>query len=178
MNLAKENVMNQILYRKLQTNEAQLFWNMMNELDHETKFMMYEPGERENTASEIKEIEVLIQSAKDNKNYLFIAEVNHQIIGYILALRGTPNRVKHTAYIVTGIKKDYRGKGIGKTFFTSLDNWAKGNGIKRLELTVIRTNLVAKRLYEQKGFVVEGTKKNAMMIDGDFVDEFYMAKLL
>ena len=37
---------------------------------------------------------------------------------------------------------------------------------------------VAKRLYEQKGFVVEGTKKNAMMIDGDFVDEFYMAKLL
>ena len=50
MNLAKENVMNQILYRKLQTNEAQLFWNMMNELDHETKFLMYEPGERENTA--------------------------------------------------------------------------------------------------------------------------------
>lgn len=98
--------MNQILYRKLQTNEAQLFWNMMNELDHETKFMMYEPGERENTASEIKAIEVLIQSAKDNKNYLLIAEVNHQIIGYILALRGTPNRIKHTAYIVTGIKKD------------------------------------------------------------------------
>ena len=129
--------MNQILYRKLQTNEAQLFWNMMNELDHETKFMMYEPGERENTASEIKAIEVLIQSAKDNKNYLLIAE-----------------------------------------FFTSLDNWAKGNGIKRLELTVIRTNLVAKRLYEQKGFVVEGTRKNAMIIDGDFVDEFYMAKLL
>ncbi|MFR6597473.1 MAG: N-acetyltransferase family protein [Lactococcus raffinolactis] len=86
--------------------------------------------------------------------------------------------MKHTAYIVTGIKKDYRGKGIGKTFFTSLDNWAKGNGIKRLELTVIRTNLVAKRLYEQKGFVVEGTRKNAMIIDGDFIDEFYMAKLL
>ncbi|MGO2940246.1 MAG: hypothetical protein ACTIDA_06935 [Pseudolactococcus laudensis] len=59
--------MNQILYRKLQTNEAKLFWNMMNELDHETKFMMYEPGERENTASEIKAIEVLIQSAKDKK---------------------------------------------------------------------------------------------------------------
>ncbi|MDN6093431.1 MAG: hypothetical protein L0I49_07060 [Lactococcus raffinolactis] len=50
--------------------------------------------------------------------------------------------------------------------------------MKRLELTVIRTNLVAKRLYEQKGFVVEGTRKNAMIIDGDFVDEFYMAKLL
>lgn len=170
--------MNQILYRKLQTNEAQLFWNMMNELDHETKFMMYEPGERENTASEIKAIEVLIQSAKDNKNYLLVAEVNHQIIGYILALRGTPNRIKHTAYIVTGIKKDHRGKGIGKIFFIYLDKWAKENGIKRLELTVICTNLVAKRLYEQKGFMVEGTRKNAMMIDGDYVDEFYMAKLL
>ena len=170
--------MNQILYRKLQTDEAQLFWNMMNELDNETKFMMYEPGERENTASEIKAIEDMIQSVKDNKNYLLVAEVNHQIIGYILALRGTPNRIRHTVYIVTGIKKDYRGKGIGKTFFTYLDNWAKGNGVKRLELTVISTNLVAKQLYEQKGFVIEGTRKNAMKIDGDFVDEFYMAKLL
>lgn len=56
--------------------------------------------------------------------------------------------------------------------------WAKENAIKRLELTVICTNIVAKQLYEQKGFVVEGTKKNAMLIDGDYVDEFYMAKLL
>ena len=117
MNLEKEDVMTQITYRKLRIDEAQLFWNMMTELDNETKFMMYEPGERTKTSSDIKAIEDLIQSAIDNDNYLLVAEVNQQIVGYILALRGKPNRLKHTAYIVTGIKKDHRGKGIGKTFF-------------------------------------------------------------
>ncbi|GAX47549.1 GNAT family N-acetyltransferase [Pseudolactococcus reticulitermitis] len=169
--------MNNVIYRKLHTDEAQLFWNLMNDLDHETKFMMYEPGERTSTPSDIKAIEDLIQSASNNKNYLLVAEVNHQIIGYILALRGTPKRIQHTAYIVTGIKKDYQGKGVGKTCFTYLDNWAKENGIKRLELTVISTNVVAKRLYESKDFVVEGVKKKAMRIDGEYVDEFYMAKI-
>ena len=178
MNLEKEDVMTQITYRKLRIDEAQLFWNMMTELDNETKFMMYEPGERTKTSSDIKAIEDLIQSAIDNDNYLLVAEVNQQIVGYILALRGKPNRLKHTAYIVTGINKDHRRKGIGKTFFAYLDKWAKDNDIKRLELTVICTNIVAKQLYEQKGFVVEGTKKNAMLIDGNYVDEFYMAKLL
>ena len=35
MNLEKEDVMTQITYRKLRIDEAQLFWNMMTELDNE-----------------------------------------------------------------------------------------------------------------------------------------------
>lgn len=34
-----------ITYRKLRPEEAQKFWNMMNQLDQETKYMLYEPGE-------------------------------------------------------------------------------------------------------------------------------------
>jgi RimJ/RimL family protein N-acetyltransferase len=37
---------------------------------------------------------------------------------------------------------------------------------------------MAKHLYEKSGFVVEGIKKNAMFVDGEYVDEYYMAKLL
>ena len=48
----------------------------------------------------------------------------------------------------------------------------------RIELTVICNNNIAKSLYEKNGFVVEGVKKNSMVIDGEYVDEFYMAKTL
>lgn len=39
-------------------------------------------------------------------------------------------------------------------------------------------NTVAKNLYEKNGFVVEGIKKNSMIVDGEYIDEFYMAKFL
>jgi len=34
-----------------------------------------------------------------------------------------------------------------------------------------------RHLYEKNGFVVEGIKKNAMIVDGAYTDEYYMAKL-
>jgi RimJ/RimL family protein N-acetyltransferase len=39
-------------------------------------------------------------------------------------------------------------------------------------------NQRAFRLYERMGFVVEGRRRECLLVDGDFVDELYMAKLL
>ncbi|MEO2582607.1 GNAT family N-acetyltransferase, partial [Clostridium tertium] len=99
------------------------------------------------------------------------------IIGFLSAQRGVPKRIRHTAYIVVGIREAFRGIGIGKKLFSELDIWAKENDITRLELTVVCRNNVAKHLYEQNGFKVEGIKKNSMIVDGKYVDEYYMAKL-
>ena len=49
--------------------------------------------------------------------------------------------------------------------------------MKRLELTVEVTNTIAINLYKRQGFVIEGTKKNTMFVDGVFVDEYMMAKV-
>jgi len=38
-------------------------------------------------------------------------------------------------------------------------------------------NVVAKHLYEKNRFEIEGIKKRSMLVDGEYVDEFYMAKL-
>ena len=35
-----------MVYRTLSVNEAEQFWSLMNQLDYETKYMLYEPGER------------------------------------------------------------------------------------------------------------------------------------
>ncbi len=39
-------------------------------------------------------------------------------------------------------------------------------------------NLGAVALYEKAGFAIEGTRKQSMLVDGSYVDEHYMAKLL
>lgn len=87
-------------------------------------------------------------------------------------------RMRHSAYIVTGIVKNYIGHGIGTKLFVELENWCKLNDIHRLELTVMCHNFVAVALYKKMGFEIEGIKKHSLLIDGQYVDEYYMAKLL
>ena len=164
-----------MIVREIEYSDADALWQMQFQLDKETSYMMYEPNER---VRNDKLINNLIKNAVEGKALLLVAEDEKQIVGFLSAQRGGPNRIKHTAYIVVGIRKAYRGQGIGSEFFKRLDSWARTKNITRLELTVMCTNHIAKKLYEKNGFVIEGTKKNSMLVDGEYVDEFYMAKLL
>ena len=62
--------------------------------------------------------------------------------------------------------------------FKMLDEWALSNEITRLELTVAAENINAVNLYTKMGFIKEGIKKNSLIIDGKYMDEFYMSKIL
>ena len=162
-----------MIIRNIKLEDAENFLRMLLELDKETEYMMFEPGERINDVniqrSRIKEM-------LTDRNLLLIAEENNEIVGFISVERGIPRRIKHVGYIVVGIRKDFRKQGIGTRFFEELEIWARQNNITRLELTVMCNNVVAKKLYEKMGFQIEGIKKNSMLVNGKYVDEFYMAK--
>ena len=148
-------------------------------LDEETDYMMYEPGEREEKTKDLNRLRANIDAAVNGGDLLLVAEnEGGDIVGYIWAERGSLNRVRHTAYIVVGIRQAYRRQGIGSEFFRRLDEWARENGIIRLELTVECVNADAVRLYEKQGFFIEGTRNSSMRVNGEFVDEYYMAKIL
>lgn len=166
-----------MVIRPVKGEDAHALFDMMCLLDGETPFMMYEPGERRKKA-EINGFQKRIDDALDS-DFLLAAEGDEgEIAGFIWAERGRLNRVLHTAYLVVGIREEYRNRGIGGMFFQRLDKWARENGIVRLELTVECANGAAKHLYEKNGFVVEGRREKSMKWNGEFVDEFYMAKLL
>ena len=162
-------------YKTLTKADAEGFWEMMNQLDYETKYMLYEPGERKKNLSRI---EAVIENAANGENFLLTAQENGKIVGYLSAEKGSLRRTAHTASIVVGILAQYRGKGIGTEFFRRLDLWAARKKVTRLELTVICENKAAVHLYEKSGFVIEGVKKNTMLVDGVYLDEYCMAKLL
>ena len=158
--------------RKIQMEDANNYLDMLLNLDNETKFMMFEPGERPTDINIIKNI---IEKSINGDNLILIAIDEENIVGFLSAQKGEYKRIKHTGYI--GIREKYRGNGIGSKLFSELDIWAIENNITRLELSVICSNTIAKHLYEKNGFKVEGIKKNAMIIDGKYVDEFFMAKI-
>ena len=77
-----------------------------------------------------------------------------------------------------GIKQSASGKGYGKKLLGCLETWAVERDFTRLELTVMCHNERAYNLYLSQGFEVEGTKRNSLKVDGQYVNEFYMSKLL
>ena len=160
--------------RKIRIEDADNYLDMLLNLDNETEFMMFEPGERPTDINIIKNI---IEKSINGDDLVLVATDEESIVGFLSVQKGVYKRIKHTGYIVVGILEKYRGKGIGSKLFSELDIWAIENKITRLELSVICSNTIAKHLYEKNGFEVEGIRKNAMIIDGKYVDEFSMAKI-
>jgi len=137
--------------------------------------MLFEPGER------VNDLDVVcrnIESSKNTGSVVFLAYDDYKCIGFLLANRGGLKRIRHSAYIVVGILKDFRGKGIGNALFTRLMEWAKSNDLKRLDLTVMTHNQAGIALYKKHGFEIEGVKRSSMFVNGAYVDEYYMAKII
>ena len=163
-----------VTYRTLRPEEAEAFWQLMDRLDHETNYMLYEPGER---TKDLSRLEAVIRGAAESGDFLLVAEADGVLVGYISAQKGDVRRTAHSAYIVTGIRAQYRRKGIGTEFFKRLDGWAQENGLQRLELTVVCENEAAVGLYRKSGFRIEGTRRKAVLLNGTWLDEYYMAKV-
>lgn len=157
--------------REIDKGEVRMYFECLKKIDQETKFMMFEPDERRYDKN-------LIASYLSNKDDLFIGAFSeHEIVGFLSAKRGSFRRIRHSAYIVIGIRQAFQRQGIGSKLFDKLDEWARKNQLKRLELTVEVSNTPAINLYEKQGFSIEGIKRKTMLVDGEFVDEYMMAKL-
>ena len=109
---------------------------------------------------------------------IFVAEQDNQFVGYLEATGGTFKRNRHSAYLVIGILQAFAGQGIGTQLFQRMEEWARQKHIHRLELTVMAHNTAGIALYKKQGFAIEGARRHSLLINGQFVDEFSMAKLL
>lgn len=162
--------------RKIKIADARNFLSLCKQLDEETEFMMLEPNERNITIDEQKK---QIQTILDNKmSTILVAEKNDILIGYVGAYRENFNRCRHSAYVVTGILASCQGQGIGTYLFKSLEEWAKDNHIHRLELTVMVHNEAGIALYKKSGFEIEGIKRHSLIVGDEFVNEYYMSKII
>ena len=84
---------------------------------------------------------------------------------------------EHCGELGIGVLKPFRGQGIGEALIRAALEKAKARGLTRIELTVFEPNKAAMHLYTKLGFVVEGTKKKAGLIDGQYFDVICMALL-
>ena len=162
-------------HRMITLDDVDAFWELQNQLDQESKFMMYEPGERK---KDLGPVEETIRAVIEGNDFLEVAEVEGKLVGYLSAKRGRVVRTQHAVYVYTGVLRAFQNQGIATTFFKNLDTWAVQNGVKRMELVVMAPNECAIHVYKKSGFEVEGTLRYSVVVDGKYLDEYTMGKLI
>ncbi|MGE6601926.1 N-acetyltransferase family protein [Lysinibacillus fusiformis] len=115
-----------------------------------SNLMLFGPGERKMEPETFANyLEKLYHS---RHSALFVAEIDDKVVAYLIAQGNEATRIAHRAYLVIGIHS--------------------------LELTVMENNEAGVALYKKMGFEIEGTKRDSLYVDGQYINEYYMSKLI
>ena len=165
-----------VVVRELRDEDAESLLSLHHALDAETSMMMLEPGERTVTVGDVRA--QLRRTVKTANATILAAQAGDELVGYVEAAGGRYRRTRHTAYVVIGVRDAWQGRGLGRELLMSLEKWARGHGIRRLELTVRVDNARARRLYERARYITEGVRRASLVIGNETVDELAMARII
>lgn len=129
------------------------------------------------SARYVEEIEELIERQRNADAPIYVLDSGVSICGWIDIRAGRRAR-SHVGTLGMGVIKSQRGKGYGMRLMRRALAHAFGrSGLLRVELEVFCDNLPAIQLYRKCGFVVEGSKRQAIRIDDQLKDVALMARL-
>ncbi|MFA9289366.1 MAG: N-acetyltransferase family protein [Weeksellaceae bacterium] len=117
--------------------------------------------------------------ASTESRWIF-AQVDEQIVGMMGARISLKNEIQDTAIIVgVYVSTLYRGNGIGKKMLESLLKLLKDlNSVKKVKLWVSETQIAAKKMYEDVGFIYTGTDEKQIEYKNNFYNELILEKIL
>jgi len=106
-----------------------------------------------------------------------VAEIDGSLVGWCDIAPVTFEGMHHVGRLGMGVKRDFRGRGIGKRLLEAALLRGFGGRFERIELEVFSSNQMAVQLYESVGFLLEGRKRAARKLDGMCDDLLIYAKL-
>ena len=108
----------------------------------------------------------------------FVALDGPRVVGWCDVVQNQYEGTQHSGVLGMGVLHGFRGQGIGTALLRRTLEAAKEKAIERIELEVFSSNERAVQLYERMGFVLEGRKRRARILDGFETDILLMAKFL
>ena len=167
-----------VMIRKPTVEDAEAIIHVMTIADTETLFLARNPGEFCTPVE--REKQIIENVLADNDIEWFVAEYDNKVIGQCsVGLVRRNERYRHRAEVAFVILKDYCNLGIGGRMMEECIKWCKEHNITQIELGVVKDNTRALTMYQNFGFEITGTKKNALRYeDGTYADEYLMIKML
>lgn len=174
--MENESLLQSVVFREPTLADAAVLKSFGEKILSESDYFLHEPGDRARTVDDMKSV---ISAFLDSPNSLMLgAWLDGRPIGEGVLIGGQLNRTSHTASLGIGVAKEYYGTGIAERLMRGMEVWAEASGICRIELTVMTHNTKARKFYDRLGYQEEGVKRGSARINGKWVDEFLMSKLI
>jgi RimJ/RimL family protein N-acetyltransferase len=162
-----------LLVRQATPDDALALLDYVAAISGESDFLSFGPGEFELTEAE--ERQFLAQCLASQTQLYILGVVEDAIVAALTFSGGRRPRVRHSGEFGMSVRKRYWGLGIGSLMLETLIDWARATGIvKKVNLRVRTDNRRAIGLYQRKGFVIEGTIRRAIHLDGQYFDHHWM----
>jgi GNAT superfamily N-acetyltransferase len=166
----------EIVIREARPEDARALNRAIGQVEDETEFLG-EPGEYLSWADGFAE-HLHAQRARQSGIHL-MATHGDAIIGFLAAFAGGVERERGAIFIAgVGLRRSWRGRGVGTRLFRAIEDWARARNAWRLELRVDTENEHGLALYRKRGFAVEGKIADAFHVDGGRREHFLMGKPL
>lgn len=167
-----------IIVRHVRRDDVEILLQFINTLSIEQTYITFQ-GEQMTLEEESRYVEGFIKKAEDNKAVKLLAFHKDELIG-VCDITPKEKVESHIGVFGLTIKKEWRGKGIGKLIMEKTLEEAQKNmsELKIITLGVFSNNPVAKTLYEKMGFKEYGLLPKGIQYKGVLVDHIYMYKLV
>ncbi|MDE5453797.1 GNAT family N-acetyltransferase [Bradyrhizobium sp. CSA112] len=106
----------------------------------------------------------------------FVSVADGQVVGWCNIPPASREVMAHVGDLFMGVLPNWRGRGLGERLLRETLMAADAFGYLRIELGVFADNARAASLYRKSGFIEEGIKRRAILINGVFHDEVIMAR--
>jgi ribosomal protein S18 acetylase RimI-like enzyme len=108
---------------------------------------------------------------------LFVVVSAGEVVGWCDVTPKDRPIYAHVGVLGMGLLPPFRRQGLGRRLMDRSLAAARAFGLHRVELTVREDNSRAIALYSQVGFEIEGTQRNAFLVDGAYQNLIMMAVL-
>ena len=128
-------------------------------------------------APPLEAVRAFVLDMIENDHPQFVAIADGDVIGWCDIRRQDRATRAHCGTLGMGILPAYRNKGMGARLMRRTLDAAREFGLHRVELSVHADNARDIALYEKIGFVHEGRARDAVSIDGRYIDSLNMAMI-
>jgi ribosomal protein S18 acetylase RimI-like enzyme len=119
----------------------------------------------------ISDDEMVRRAAPDAPSVTFGAFAGERLVGMATYIQNTREKTRHKgAMVAVYVAPDWRAAKLGRKLVERVIAHAQALGVM-LQCTVTAENVAARRLYHSLGFLPYGLERDALCVDGCFLDE-------
>ncbi len=167
-----------IIFRSLASDDAELFLKFREQIANESTHTMQYVGMK---FPSVEETAKQFENQQNDRTTLNIGAFDgDKIIAYLNFRSPWHNHpwAQHIGQFGMMVLKGYWGHGIGRQLLALQEDHARAIGVSRIEAMVRTKNDRGVKLYLNCGFKIEGTREKSANINGELVDEYFIARIL